>query len=205
MNKPKFHSFFELASESSGHFTIEHAQRGSELIILTPHGGGIEPGTSEVVKALAGQHISYYCFEGIRQDGNDALHITSTRFDEPVGRSMAANAETVLAVHGCGDKKERLYLGGLNEEWIAHFLSAFQEAGFPAERGFGHISGKSPRNICNLGRKRKGIQFELSEGLRRKMFLGLDHQGRQHQTALFDQFVEVGKTVINSSIPALDL
>jgi len=205
MNRSKYHNFFELANESSGHFQIKHAQRGSDIIILTPHGGGIEPGTSEVVKALAGQQFSFYCFEGIRQDGNDALHITSTRFDEPVGRSMAANAETVLAVHGCGDKKDRLYLGGLDEEWISHFMSAFQKAGFPAERGFGHISGKNPRNICNLGRKRKGVQFELSEGLRRKMFRGLDREGRQYQTPLFEQFIEVGKTVINGSKPVLIL
>lgn len=194
--KPDYQSFRELANAAPGQFRVVHANRGSALLILTPHGGGIEPGTSEVVRAIAGDEFSYYCFEGIRLDGNEVLHITSTRFDEPQGCRMVAEAEHVLSIHGCGDRKDRLYIGGLDEQWIERFLAAYLAAGFPAERGRGHISGKSPRNLCNLGRRRKGVQFELSETMRRSMFRGLDYEGRKHKTARFTEFILTGRSVL---------
>jgi len=58
------------------------AERGSQILIFSPHGGGIEIGASELVEAIAGKGLSYYLFEGLRANGNDLLHITSTRFDE---------------------------------------------------------------------------------------------------------------------------
>jgi phage replication-related protein YjqB (UPF0714/DUF867 family) len=52
--------------------------------IVAPHGGGIEPGTSEIADAIAVQRWSVYSFEGLKQSGNRVLHITSTCFDEPM-------------------------------------------------------------------------------------------------------------------------
>ena len=201
---PDYHSYHELArQEPSAHYRIRRARRHSAVLILTPHGGGIEPGTSELVLALAGEAYAYYCFEGIRQHGNDRLHITSTHFDEPLGREMAASADWVLAVHGCGDRREKVFIGGLHETWIERFLQGFGAAGFTAERGFGKISGRNPRNICNHGREGCGVQMEVSEGLRRRMFGGLDREGRRHPTGLFDAFVRAGREVLaDAAAPA---
>lgn len=194
--KGKYHSYHDLAAQVNARYRIEYAARGSKIVILTPHGGGIEPGTSEMVKALAGSEFSYYCFEGVKIDGNEELHVTSTRFDEPLGQQIAADAEMVLAVHGCGAKQKIIFIGGLHEQQISQFLNAFQGAGFSAERGYGRISGVSPRNICNRGRMRKGVQIEVSEGLRRVMFRGLDREGRKHTTAVFERFISVGREVL---------
>ena len=35
-----------------------------------PHGGGIEPGTSEVADAIAGEEFSFYAFEGLKSSDN---------------------------------------------------------------------------------------------------------------------------------------
>jgi phage replication-related protein YjqB (UPF0714/DUF867 family) len=58
--------------------------QNSEIAVIAPHGGGIEPGTSEIAKAIAGDKFSLYCFEGLKTEGNYRdLHITGTNFDDP--------------------------------------------------------------------------------------------------------------------------
>jgi phage replication-related protein YjqB (UPF0714/DUF867 family) len=54
------------------------------VAVIAPHGGGIEPGTSELATAIAGDDFSLYLFEGLKSAGNGELHITSTNFDEPI-------------------------------------------------------------------------------------------------------------------------
>ena len=68
---------------------------GPRTVILAPHGGGIERGTSELCLAVAGYHpanlpitppagvtYDYWMFEGIRPDDNKDLHVTSTGCDD---------------------------------------------------------------------------------------------------------------------------
>ena len=40
---------------------------GSDITIVAPHGGLIEPGTSLITKLIAGDTYNYYCFEGIKK------------------------------------------------------------------------------------------------------------------------------------------
>lgn len=56
----------------------------SAFALVAPHGGGIEPGTSEIADGIAALEWSLYAFEGLKPSGNADLHITSTRFDEPM-------------------------------------------------------------------------------------------------------------------------
>ncbi|OQX61138.1 MAG: hypothetical protein B5M51_08605, partial [Anaerolinea sp. 4484_236] len=132
-----------------------------------PHGGGIERGTSEIAKALAEDVFSIYCFEGIKRTGNKSLHITSTRFDDPMCLELLETAATVLAIHGCA-----------------------VEGGFEAFEGDGDHAGVHPRNICNL-RGGGGVQLEITRGLRQRMFKGLSRAGRRVTTPVFDVFVGV--------------
>ena len=55
--------------------------------IVAPHGGGIEPGTSEIADAIARQRWSFYTFEGLKRAGNGVLHITSTPSMSPCASS----------------------------------------------------------------------------------------------------------------------
>jgi len=192
-----YQSFSDLSKhENRAHFHIQKSDQGTGLLLFTPHGGGIEPGASEITRALAGEEYSYYCFEGQRMDGNDGLHITSTRFDEPIGTTMIAKAETIITVHGCGDRRNIIYVGGLDLDLRDQFLRSFRAGGFETEIGRGHISGKSPRNICNRGKSEKGVQLELSEGLRKTMFRSLDKTGREHKTPVFERLIRAGKKVL---------
>jgi phage replication-related protein YjqB (UPF0714/DUF867 family) len=84
-------------------FSIETQDRETALIIATPHGGGIEPGTSEVARAIAGTNYSYYLFNGLKETGNQSLHITSSNFDEPSCRALLSSARIVIAVHAAND------------------------------------------------------------------------------------------------------
>jgi phage replication-related protein YjqB (UPF0714/DUF867 family) len=192
-----YQNYFELsAAEEKRHYRTIRAERGTRLLVFTPHGGGIEPGASEITRALAGENFSYYCFEGARREGNDGLHITSTRFDEPEGLKMISKAEIVITIHGCGSRRKKVFIGGLHDELVERFISAFQEAGFDAETGYGSISGRNPHNLCNRGKTSRGVQIEVSEGLRREMFHGLDQEGRGHTTAIFERFVAAGRGVL---------
>ncbi|MFD9078736.1 poly-gamma-glutamate hydrolase family protein [Streptomyces erythrochromogenes] len=86
--------------------------------VMAIHGGGIEPGTSELSLAIAGYRPDtlepaaagaplhdYWMFEGLRSSGavpgNGDLHVTSTHNDDPVARSLAAGSTNVLSLHGC--------------------------------------------------------------------------------------------------------
>jgi phage replication-related protein YjqB (UPF0714/DUF867 family) len=56
----------------------------SRIAIIAPHGGGIEPGSSTIARAIAGEDINMYLFEGIKvAKGNAIVHIASHHFDEP--------------------------------------------------------------------------------------------------------------------------
>src|SRR5262245_11597647 len=79
----RYNSFDELRRhEREGiDFRICVTQRGPPGAVIAPHGGKIEPATSEITAAIAGAlYISYY-FEGLRSRPHSHLHITSTKFD----------------------------------------------------------------------------------------------------------------------------
>ena len=74
----KYNSFPELAksTEQDRDFRVRLQNRPGSTVVIAPHGGGIEPGTSEIAEAVAGDDLSFYAFEGIKSTGNHELHIT---------------------------------------------------------------------------------------------------------------------------------
>src|SRR3954447_23131195 len=68
--------------------------------VIAPHGGGIEPGTSEVVDAIAGDKHSCYEFEGLKPAGNGVLRIPSPPFHDPMCLTVLGHTAVVLTVHG---------------------------------------------------------------------------------------------------------
>lgn len=187
----QYKSFAELGvSEQEGiSYQREVKKCRSGFVIIAPHGGGIEPGTSEIAKAIAGVHFSYYTFDGIRQEGNERLHITSTLFDEPKCLQIVNVSEVVVAIHGCEGDEKVIYVGGLHEELKAGLIDKLAKAGFDACLADVNYAGAQLQNICNKGRLRRGVQLEVSEGLRRTMFKAFDRQGRKNTTDVFWKFV----------------
>lgn len=174
--------------------------RSSGAAILAPHGGGIEAGTSELARAIAGNEHSCYCFEGLKRRGNDALHIRSTAFDDPACLELLADADRVIALHGCADAEPRVYAGGLDEALRLRIRLALAEAGFEACDDDTPHAGHAAANICNRGRRGAGVQLELSTGLRAQFFAGLRARERATRTAAFDRFVDAVRAALASHL-----
>jgi phage replication-related protein YjqB (UPF0714/DUF867 family) len=183
-----YRTFAELrAAEPADAFAVSICDRASRIVVAAPHGGGIEPGTSEIAVAIAGADLSYYLFEGHKRQGNSALHITSANFDEPCGLALLRRAASVMTVHGEASQTETVYIGGLNASLKFALAGALEKRGY-AVRGNANLQGLDNRNICNLGLTGAGIQVELSAGLRRSFFESLSRAGRAKPTARLAEF-----------------
>lgn len=146
-------------------------ERGSDLAVVAPHGGEIEPHTSIIARMIAGEKLSLYLFEGLRPHRDHCeLHITSEKFDEPSAEAIVSGAHTVLGVHGRADKGDgaTTWVGGLDFQRRDETVAALAKAGFPAEirRPGQSLAGAAPNNICNRGRSRAGVQLEIPRSLR---------------------------------------
>lgn len=167
------------------------------IAVMAPHGGGIEPGTSEVAKAVAEPLHSFYHLDGLKRKGNGRLHITSTLFDEPVALEMARRSWKLVTVHGCEGTRPVVYLGGLDLELQTRVASALAGCGFStATHPF--FRGDQKNNLCNRGSSGTGLQLELSQGLRASLFERLNRSGRKHPTPVFYRFVAALKAVLDS-------
>ena len=139
---------------------------GSDISIIAPHGGKIEPKTSDITRMIAGRKFNYYCFEGIKAEGNRSLHITSHLFDEPKAVNLVSASRVVVAVHACTDRRRRVYLGGLDSELKKAMSRELGAKGISVILDHPRFKGSSPANICNRGPRLKGVQLEISRGLR---------------------------------------
>lgn len=167
-----YRSFDELkAREHEGRsWSLDYRPRESNVLVMAPHGGWIEPNTSELAEAVAGEEFSFYTFRGMRKSGNQALHLTSHRFDEPVALEAASNAEVVVAFHGERTQHHSfVMLGGCHLPLIRALGQALSAEGFDVRKPKPGLTGTNPRNICNRGASGAGVQLELSEGLRRSL------------------------------------
>ncbi len=184
------YSLLRTAECEGTDYRIQSRRGGSGVAVMAIHGGDIEPGTSEVAVALAADFHSLYLFEGVKHRGNRALHLASTRFDEPRGLHLALESEMVITVHGCAEKNPVVLVGGLAAPVVRRIRDALDWAGFSVDTRDG-LQGLHPRNVCNLGKSGGGVQVELSSGLRRAMFQDLTRSGRERTTETFHRLVAV--------------
>ncbi|MBT8328884.1 MAG: poly-gamma-glutamate hydrolase family protein [Desulfofustis sp.] len=161
----KYKNFKELDSQES-EYRIEVLDRASEVTIIAPHGGRIEPHTAEIAALIAGDHYNLFCFHGLKQDDNYDLHITSHKFDHPRALELVCKARYVIAVHGCTVIEPVAYLGGLDTELIEQIGMELTTLGVPAECNSERFCGTHHHNICNRGKLKRGVQLELSRAIR---------------------------------------
>ena len=185
---------------------------GPRTVILAPHGGGIERGTSELCLAVAGHHpanlpitppagvtYDYWMFEGVREGGNADLHVTSTGCDDLVAVLLCAGALGALSLHGFKPEnvdlppdRQVVLVGGADELLKPLLLEALDDVDLPVEDvgTHGEVGGNKPCNIVNRTLRGKGAQLELSEPLRDTMFGEDRRPGRKHTTTeVFWRFV----------------
>lgn len=178
-------------------YAILYRKADSKVAIMAPHGGGIEPGTFEIADAIAGNEHTFYAFKGIKKSGNKILHINSNRYDEPTGLKTSENASVVISIHGCRYKKEIVFIGGKNNELKQKIMYALKTAGLKSVISeLPGLRGISPENICNRCKSGKGVQLEISRGLREKMFDNLDQRSLRKKREDFYKFVNAIKEAI---------
>lgn len=197
----KYADFDELSrGEAAGvDYRILLRQAGPAFAIVAPHGGGIEPGTSELADAAAGDEHSFYAFLGLKRSGNEDLHITATRFDEPLCLTVVARSGVVVTLHGehSEDDGSGVFLGGLDDALGQRVRAALEARGFTVGR---HpdpgLQGLEPTNLCNRGMSGRGVQLELSRTVRQEMFESLTREGRRHRTPRFEDFTGALRTAL---------
>lgn len=165
--------------------------KSSPIVVLAPHGGSIEPHTSDIARYLAGATYNLYLFEGIKKKGNRILHITSTNFDEPKCVALVKSCELAVAVHGKNCIGEHVEVGGGNNDLAKSLLKELTAAKFNArEPRNPQLAGRDPQNICNKA-KTHGVQLEMCRDLR-KMLVQTANKSR------LSDFVEIIRNVIES-------
>ena len=194
-----YHDFAELATntEEGRDFCVRFQNRPGATVVIAPHGGGIEPGTSEIAEAIAGDELSFYVFEGNRQSGNQELHITSTRFDEPRCIALVTASPRAIAVHGEDSGEETAFLGGRDEAVLNRLRDSLVAEGFNVHTHKNSaLQGRDKANICNRAQSTRGVQMELSNGLRSSFFESLTRRGHRSRTERFEQFVAAVRQAI---------
>lgn len=165
-----FKSFADLARayRENEDYRITCQPRDAALAcIVAPHGGGIETNTSDIVRAIAGAEFSLYLFEGIRPTENyEGLHLTSHYFDEPSCLKMLASCDDVVTIHGCNVNGEVVLIGGLDNALAKELQTSIIDAGVTCQVEGHAFPATNPDNICNRGRRKVGVQLELSLELR---------------------------------------
>jgi phage replication-related protein YjqB (UPF0714/DUF867 family) len=195
----KYASFEDMAKHNTEgvDYRISYEVRNSAVAIVAPHGGGIEPGTSELAAAIAGDDLSYYIFEATKPNHNQDLHITSTHFFEKRCDEVLASCAVVVTVHGQHDSSSEVFVGGKDgsiaaqaNELRAAIDSALAARNISAKAPPKDIQGADQSNLCNRGTSGAGIQLELSHGLRAAMFENVGTRaGRAVTKQTFDDFV----------------
>jgi phage replication-related protein YjqB (UPF0714/DUF867 family) len=189
----EYHNFRHLQQgEIEGRdYLIRCLSRDMGLAVIAPHGGAIEPGTTELAEAISGDRFSFYTLEGIKPTGNKKLHIASERFDEDEACRITQASKTVVAIHGCCGHENVVFIGGLDFCYRKRIARYLVEAGFKADICPPKpLAGEHNNNICNRGINGKGIQIEIDKSIRQTMFRSLSKEGRGETTIIFDSFVQ---------------
>ncbi len=185
-------------------------------VVLAPHGGGIEAGTSELCLAIAGyspstrvpigQTHDYWMFEGLRPVANDELHVTSSHCDDRVARTLVSGASHALGLHGCTaaaagleDHDRAVLVGGRDGLLRLELLTRLRRAGFHTVDAADHpvLGGGDRANIANRTKTRQGGQLELTTPLRTAMFAENSRPNRRHTTTeVFWDFVHACRAAL---------
>jgi len=167
-----YKSFSELQQgEQEGiDYTVDCKKGIYPVTIVAPHGGLIEPGTSNIAWGIVDGVFNGYRFNGNTPRGEQwRLHVKATNFDDERMLELIDASDFCLAVHGWVENSNAVYVGGRNEEIRHRMLIRLQQQGYDARDAIGSrydIRGISPKNFIN---RVEGLQLELCKGLSQKL------------------------------------
>lgn len=204
MHKDTYSSYAQLAEkerEETDYRVRVIPRQNATLVIIAPHGGAIEKGTSEIALAVAGEDFSCVLFEGIKPNKNGVLHITSANFDEPRCCGLVGKARQTLAIHGEKNPDEKIvFLGGKDAKLGSRIQASLQRNGFVVKKHpSAGLQGTDSANVCNRNLSGAGVQLELTEALRSTFFASLDAAGRKQSTKQLEQFAKAVREGLNQA------
>ena len=193
-----FQELYQHHIENAEYRIHAHARPGP-LIVLAIHAGGIELGTSELARAIAGDEHSFYLFEGLTNDENKKLHLTSTHFDEPQCLDLVQRHHSALSLHGFNGSPDdpQIYMGGTDKQFIQLLLQTLKDNGYKVRINTQKFAATDRSNICNRTRSGQGVQIEIAHSLRRQFFQDfLTRHGREIITPQFTHFVQTIRSTL---------
>lgn len=177
-----------------------------QTIVMAIHGGGIEPGCSEIALASAGYHPAtltqatdgqglhdFWIFEGLlpKSKGNAALHVTASHYNEPIATELVQNARRCISLHGCSDTQARvsdtdprgiIQLGGRDLALRDIVLEELTAAGISAELTTNDdLKGEEIDNIGNKTQLGGCVQLEMGTSYRASLF-GINTRPKRKNT-----------------------
>ena len=199
-NGGSYEDYSELAEARAEGIDYEIISRETDsgLAVIAIHGGSIEPGTSELADAIAGDDYDFYTFYGMMDSDNLSLRITSTNFDEPIARNLVQESDRTLSIHGFAGSSELTYIGGRDKELVTQLKNGLTAAGFEVADAPLKLAATDDLNICNNNTRKAGAQIEISSSQRLKLFKSLDEAGRETTTSAFEAYT----TAIETSLAA---
>lgn len=172
MTKPyRDFSNLVLNTEKGVDYDLTVVEGGGEITIAAIHGGGIEPLTGELATAIAGDEHNLYIFQGLRPQGNDALRIPISRYDEMRLRALLQRSQTALSLEGVDGEEKAVLLGGQNRRLRAILQEVLEGAGWKTGNLSQVVAAHDPSLFFNRP-PQGGVQLELSHALRATMVEG---------------------------------
>lgn len=182
-------------------WTIDYEKRGSKTTIFTPHGGGIEIGSTQLSSEIAEKMgYNFYSFSGLKSSNNGELHITSTNFDEPIALSMVTGSERSVSFHGYSGDTPITFMGGLDIQLRNTIWRHLELAGFSVQTAPNSIAGGEDDNIVNRNIKGAGVQLELTTQQRKQFFKNEDwsRAKRTDKSNWSDEFYRYTEAISNA-------
>ena len=153
----------------------ETRDQGNQVLIVAPHGGNIEQGTSELTKLLAQQGgYDYFSFEATRPSNNTQLHVTSTHYDDPTLHQMIEGRAATISIHGAKGDDQIVFLGGAKSDLRDAIQSQLESRGFAVQVPPEYLGGLNEDNFINKNENSTGVQLELTTALRKALFINQD-------------------------------
>lgn len=136
-------------------WTKESSDNHSRVLIMAPHGGNIERGTTELTKLIAAKgNYDYYTFNGLKKLNSNELHVTSTNYDDPDLINRNYYKDVSVTVHGVRAQKgileNTVCIGGLDYNLRNFIKTELVGHQFNVQDASGYIAGVTSNNIANF-------------------------------------------------------
>jgi phage replication-related protein YjqB (UPF0714/DUF867 family) len=203
--RPKYSSFAEMAKaeRADTDFKVVYRSGSRAFLVTAPHGGAIEPGSSEIADAIAGDTLGYYSFSGLKKDSSGLL-IPSTRFDEPEMKGLSKKYNSIVAIHVIEGKDRTVFVSGNNRPIAQAITANLVKLGYLAKApGQTETTAFGMTNFVNKGGS-GGVQIEISSALLDEMFRGPAANARiredpSRRTPEFARFVQAVRVVLQQA------